>query len=143
MHECVIDIFGDDGARAGRTLLSLIAKRGLRGAFHCGVDIGFVVDDDGVLAAHFQNGALNPNLAGCGFGGEFADAQADFLRAGEADVARLRMLHHHVANDAAGAGDEVHGFLGNAGFKKNIDELCGDGRRVSGRLDDDGVARNE
>src|SRR5580704_7109211 len=50
------------------------------------------------------------------------------------------MLDEDVSDDAARTGDEIYGFLGNAGFKENVDESCGDGRRVGGGLDDDGVA---
>ena len=140
MHEGVVDFFRDDGARAGRALLPLIAKRRLPGTLHGCVDVGFVVHHDGVLAAHFQNGTLDPDLTGRRLGGQLADAQADFLRSGEADVAGLRVLHHHVANDAARTSDEVDGFLGDTGFKKNIDKFCGDGWGIGGRLHDNGVA---
>ena len=32
-------------------------------AFDGGIDIGVGVDDDGVFAAHFEDGALDPDLA--------------------------------------------------------------------------------
>jgi hypothetical protein len=36
----------------------------LRDAFDGCIDVGIGVDDDGVFAAHFEDGALDPELAG-------------------------------------------------------------------------------
>ena len=63
-EELVVDALVDDGARAGRALLALEAEGGLGDAFDGGVDVGIGVDDDRVFAAHLEDGALDPDLAG-------------------------------------------------------------------------------
>ena len=63
-EELVVDALVDDGARAGGALLSLESECGLRHAFDGGVDVGIGVDDDGVFAAHLEDRALDPDLAG-------------------------------------------------------------------------------
>ena len=128
LHKRVVDFFGDDRARARRTLLPLIPERRLHRAFYRRVDIGFFVHDDPVLAAHFQHRALDPHLPRNGLAREFADPQPYFLRARESDVPRLRMLYQHIANHAARPGNKVHRFLRNARLKKNIGKFCRDGR---------------
>ena len=59
--------------------MPLIAKRGLGGAFDRGLDIGFFVHDDGILAAHFEHGTLDPDLAGHRLARQLTNMQADFL----------------------------------------------------------------
>src|SRR5262249_57251248 len=97
LYKCVVNPFRNDCARAGGTLLPLIAERRLRNAFDRGIDIGFIVDDRGVLAAHFEHGALDPDLAWTFLPCRLADDEADFLRARKCDEARLRIFHHRVA----------------------------------------------
>ena len=63
-EELVVDALVDDGARAGRALLSLKSECGLGYAFDGGIDVGVGVDDDGVFAAHLEDGALDPDLTG-------------------------------------------------------------------------------
>src|SRR4029077_925064 len=89
-EEFVVDALVDDGARAGRALLALEAKSRLGYAFDGGIDIGVGVDDDGVFAAHFQNGALDPELAWLLICRGLVDVQSNLARAGEGDVANLR-----------------------------------------------------
>ena len=64
VKELVVDALVHDGARTRRALLALETERRLRDAFDGGVEIGIGVDDDGILAAHFEDGALDPDLAG-------------------------------------------------------------------------------
>ena len=45
-------------------------------AFDGGVDIGVGIDDDRVFAAHFKDGALDPDLAGGLGGGDLVDVQS-------------------------------------------------------------------
>src|SRR6202007_1579918 len=61
-HEIVIDFLRDDRPRARRAFLSLIAECRLHHAFDRGLDVGLFIDNDGILAAHFQYGALDPDL---------------------------------------------------------------------------------
>ena len=71
LEELVVDALVDDGARARGTFLSLEPECSLRYAFDRGVDVGIGVDDDGVFAAHFEDRALDPDLAGSLRGGDF------------------------------------------------------------------------
>ena len=142
-EKLVVDALVDDGAGAGRALLALEAECGLRDAFDGGVDVGIGVDDDGVFAAHFEDGALDPDLAGSLRGGDFVDVQSDFAGAGEGDVASLGMRDDGVAEAGAGAGAEVDHAFGHADFFEQFDELGGDGGRIARRLQDDRVAADD
>ena len=51
----------------------------------------------GVFAAHFENGALDPELAGSLRRRDFVDVQSDFARSSERDIARLRMRDYRIA----------------------------------------------
>src|SRR5208282_2235013 len=112
----VVNPLIDDGARAGRALLALEAERGLGDALNGGVDIGVRVDDDGVLATHFQNRALDPDLAGSLRGRGFIDVQSYFARPSEGDVASLGMRHDGVAKAGARPGQEVNTASGRPPF---------------------------
>jgi len=68
--------------RAGRTLLSLIAKSRRSDTLDGGVEIAIVIDDNGVFAAHFGDDALDPDLAFPGTRGQFVDTQANIARSG-------------------------------------------------------------
>ena len=105
--------------------------------------IGVGVDDDRVFAAHFEDGALDPDLAWLLRRGALVDVQTDFARSGERDVARLRMRNDGVAETCAAAGAEVHHALGQAGFFEQLEELRGDRRRIARRLQDNGVAADD
>ena len=87
------------------------------------------VDDDGVLAAEFEDGALDEVLAGLGFGGALVDFEADLLGAGEGDEADLRVLDDGAAELRA-ALDEVDDAGGQAGFFEQREEAA---RRWWGR----------
>src|SRR6202035_4733553 len=89
LQELVVDAFVDDGARAGRTLLALEAESRLSYAFDGGVNIGVGIDDDGVFAAHFEDGALDPELAGLLIRRSLVDVQSNFARSRESDVANF------------------------------------------------------
>src|SRR5271168_1795283 len=130
----IVDFFGDDGAGAGRTFLALIAEGRLRDAFDGGIDVGFFIDDGGVLAAQFENGALDPQLAGSFLAGVFADEQADFLGASKSDVAGLGMFYKRVAGGFSGAGEKIESVFGNAGFIEKFHDFRGDQRRFFGRF---------
>ena len=143
LEELVVDALVDDGARAGRALLALEAESGRGYAFDGGVDIGVGIDDDGVFAAHFEDGALDPELARLLLRGALVDVQSDFARAGESDVANLRMRHQRIAEARAAAGAEVHDAFGHAAFFEQFDELRRNRRRIARRLQDDGVAADD
>ena len=101
LQKLVVDALVDNGARAGRTFLALKTERGLRNAFYGRVDVGVGIDDDGVFAAHFEDGALDPHLARLLMRRSLIDVQSDLARAGECDVANLRMRHQRVAEACA------------------------------------------
>ena len=143
LQERVVNFLGDDRARACGTLLALIAKRRLNRSFHGRINIRFLVHDNGILAAHFQHRALDPDLTWRGLRCQFANAKSNFFRACKSDVARLRMRHQSVANGAARSGDEVHCFLRNPRLKKNVNEFRRDGRGIARRLQNYSVAGNE
>src|SRR4029077_2582135 len=65
------------------------------------------------------------------------------FRAGEGDVARLRMLHEDVADRGSGTGQEAESVLRNAGFVSDLDEFCSNSRRITRGLQDDGVSCDE
>jgi len=67
LDEVVVNLFRHDRAGARGALLPLITKGGLHYAFHGGFDVGFFIHDDGIFAAHLEDGALDPLLARHGF----------------------------------------------------------------------------
>src|SRR5208337_2517778 len=115
-EELVVDALVDDGARAGRALLALEAESRRGYSFDGGVDIGVGLDDDGIFAAHFEDGALDPELARLLLRGVPVDVQSDLARAGESDVANFRMRHQRVAEGHASSGAEVHDAFGHTAF---------------------------
>src|SRR5690606_28822970 len=107
LDDLVVDILVDDGARAGRALLTLEAEGGDDDALDGRVDVGLVVDDDGVLAAHLGGDALEVLLAGLELRGALVDADADGLGAGEGHETGLRVVDERVADLLTAAGQEV------------------------------------
>src|SRR5262249_14054439 len=63
-HERVVDTLQDHGPRAGAALLPLVAERAVGDAEHRLVQVGVLVDDDRVLAAHLGEHALDVRLPG-------------------------------------------------------------------------------
>src|SRR3984957_10303097 len=143
LQEFVVDALVHDGARAGRALLTLEAKCGLRHAFARRVNVRVGIDNDRVFAAHLENRALDPDLSRSLRRCDFVDVQADFARASEGDEARLGMRHDGVSKAGSGARTEIHHALGHARFFEQLDELRGDGGRIARRLEDDGVATHD
>ena len=122
LDEDVVEGRFNDGAGAGRALLSAESEGRSDDALDRGVEIGISADQDGVFAAHFENGALDPDLAGLGLCGALVNLEADGLGAGESDEARFGMLHNGVAESRAGAGAEVDHAVGHAGLFKHFDK---------------------
>src|SRR6185437_5046833 len=106
------------------------------------IDVGVGGDDDGVLAAHLEDGALDEALAGLGAGGALVDLEANLLGAGEGDEVDLRAVDEEAAWVGA-ALEEVYDAVGQPGLVEQSDEAGGDGGRVGGRLEHDGVAGDD
>ena len=134
LQELVVDTLVDNGARAGRALLAAEAKGSAGHAFNRRIQIGVGIDDDGVLAAHLEDGALDPELAGLLHGRALVDMQTDFLRARERNVASLGMLDDSVAEAVAMTGTEISHTVRQPGFFQNLEELRRNGRRIARRL---------
>src|SRR5579871_1432118 len=101
LEEFVVDALVNNRARTGRALLSLESESGSGNAFHGGIDVRVGVDDDGVLAAHLEDGALDPDLPGALFRGGFVDVQSDLAGSSEGDVASLGMGDDGVTEGGA------------------------------------------
>jgi hypothetical protein len=143
LEELVVDALVDDGARAGRALLSLEAESRGSYAFDGGIDIGVGIDDDRIFAAHFEHGALDPELAWLLLRRGLVDVQSNLARAGESDVANLRMRHQRIAKASAAARAEVHNAFGHAAFFEQFHELRRNRRRIARRLQHDRVAADD
>ncbi len=104
LDELVVDACIDNGARACRTLLPLIAVSRLHHARRRAFEIGFAVDDDRVFAAHFRDYALDPDLPFARLCSQLIDAQTNVARSGEGDETRLGMLDQKVADHGSAAG---------------------------------------
>jgi len=63
LEEGVVDGVFDDGAGASGTFLTVESEGRCHNAFDGGVHVGIRADDDGVLAAQFEDRALDPFLA--------------------------------------------------------------------------------
>ena len=92
------------GSRTGRALLATEAESRAGHALHRRVKIGVSIDDDRVLAADLQDGALDPDIAGLLRGCALIDVQSNFLRTGKGNVAGLGMLNDRVAKAVAVTG---------------------------------------
>ena len=114
-------------------------RRG-RHAFDGRIQIGIRGDDDRILAAHLENRALDPELAGPMLRRAHVDIESHVARAGEGDETRLGVLDQSVSERRAGAGTEVDHSGRQAGFFQSLEKLGRDGRRIAGRLEDHGVA---
>ena len=129
--EFVIDAFIDDGARTSRTFLSRKAEGRQSDTFDGGIEVSIGINDDGIFAAHFQNGTFDPDLAGRHFGGTAIDVQPDLARAGECNVAGLGMRDHGISEARPRTGTEIYDAFRHAGFLQGFDKLGGDGGRVT------------
>ena len=107
------------------------------------VEIGVGIDDDGILAAHLANDALQFALAGTRFARAFPNAQADFARTGEGDHVDIFVIDEMRADDRALAGEQIHNARRNSGFLEHLHQLGGEDGRLLGRFHDDGVAGDE
>ncbi len=142
-HQLIVDRRGDNQSAQGAALLALEAEGCCHGLVRCEVQVCRLVHDHRVLAAHLQDGPLQPDLARLGLGCQLVDVQADLFRTGEGDHAGLGMAHQGVANLAAATGAEVNRLGRKTGFKQHFQELGRDHRRRAGGLEHHRVARDQ
>src|ERR1019366_6446089 len=142
-QELVVDFGIHDRARTSRALLALIAER--RSDYSVGrlIEITLAIDDDRVLAAHFGDDTLDPELAGLMPGGQFVDAQTHVARSGERDETGLGMLDQDVADRRAASGDERKAARGEAGSEEHFGEFGGNGRGLARGFYDHHVAGHQ
>ena len=124
--------------RAGRALLPVEAEGAGDDAIESGVDIGVGFNDDRVLAAHLEDGALDEDLAGLRLCGALVNLEADGLRAGERDEAGVRMRNDSSPKVRALAGAQVDDTIRQAGTSSsssiNLAAIVGastDGLRIT------------
>src|SRR5262249_21272005 len=107
------------------------------------IEVGVVIDDDGVFATHFGDDALDVCLTGCDQSGFALKEQADGARAGECDDCDIGVIDEGGADLFADAVDEVDDASGEACFFENFhEERADDGGLLCG-FHDDGVAGDE
>src|SRR3990172_783653 len=91
----------DNEAAAGAALLAGVAEGGSHGAGDRLIEVGVVVDDDGVLAAHLGDDAFDVRLPRRRAGRGLYDAEADGVAAGKGDDIDAWVLHERLADLAA------------------------------------------
>ena len=124
-------------ARAGRADLSGIEEDAGGGRLAGGLDVGIVEDHVGGLAAEFERDPFEVA------GGAAQDAAADAGRAGERHLVDIGMIDQRVADDAAGAGDDVEHARRQAGFQRQFADPQRRQRGQFGRLHHDGAAAGQ
>ena len=135
----VVDGRFHNDARGGGAFLSLQAKGRADDAGRGVVQIGVARDDGGVLAAKFQHHRADVVAVG-----EVAvEFHAHVEGAGEGGAVEFGAVHQRLSERGAGAGDEVHHAVGEAGVAQAFGVEADDPGGVGGGLDDDGVARDQ
>ena len=132
-----------DHAAARRTLLAAVAKGRLPDGQHGLVEIGRIIDDDRVLAAHLAHDLLDEGLAGLRIAGDFQDPQADLLRTREGDQGHAGIADEHIAHFAARGGKILQDLAGHAGLPEDFAKQPGNAAGLRRRLDDGRVARDQ
>ena len=126
----------DDPARSGAALTGG-AERRPDDPVDGQVEVGVVEDDDRVLAAELEVDPLEVLRA------VLHDGHARVARAGERDHGHIGMAYQPIADGAPTAVHDVDDALGDTGLVQQLDEALPERGRVSRRLEDDGVPRDE
>ena len=133
--ELLAHVAVDEQALAGRAALAGAEEARGDGRLGGEVEIGVLEDDHRAVAAELEHRGLA--------GGRLGDPAAGLGRADEADAVRARVARDLVADDGAGAGDEVE----DAGRQVGLGDALGEGdagdRGRRGRRPHDGVAAGE
>ena len=128
VQDLVVDVGVHDGAARGAALLARVAVGALHDVGRRRVEVGRVVDDHRVLAAHLGDDPLDPALVLYLPGRELVDPEPRRHRAGEGDEARPRVLNQVVTDLGAVAGQVVEDALGEAGFLEDLRDDGADDR---------------
>jgi hypothetical protein len=123
--------------------LTLVAKGGCNNALGGGIQISRLVHDHRILAAHLQDGALDPHLPRLRPGRPLVNAQSYLLGAGESDEAGLGMIDQGIAHPAARTRQEIAHPIGQTGLAQNFDVFPGDLGRDAGRFQHHRVAHDD
>ena len=100
-------------------------------------------DDDRVFAAHLEDGALDPDLAGLVLGGALVDFEADGLEPVKAMKRVFGCSTMALPKLAPEPGQKLTTPAGMPASSSTSTNLRGDGGRVAGGLQDDGVAGDD
>ncbi len=134
LHEAIERGPFDEDARPRAAVLARVAEhsKGRRrgGLFEIGVGENHVHG----LAAQLQRHALD------GLRGKRADSLADLGRARERNLGDVGVLDEPLANDAAGAHQDVQDPFGQARLERDTPQFDRGQRRQPGRLEDDRVS---
>ena len=144
VDECVVRASDDDDPTARGALLSGITERGRENARDGFVVIRVVIDDDGVLAAHFGDHALDSDYSGGRFCRPRRDELPDGARASERDGRDVSACSTRRAPTVSPApGKKVDRVFWNACLTKDPKHLVGTRRRLLGGLQDHRVSRDQ
>src|SRR5437867_496587 len=82
LDERLVHLLAHDGPGTRGALLALKPERRSNDTIRRCIEVGLVVDDDGILAAELENGALDPDLTGLYLRGSRVQPHADVHRSG-------------------------------------------------------------
>ena len=107
------------------------------------IEVGVVIDDYRVLAAHLRDHPFDVVLPRLGVGRLAVDQKTDVARAGECDHVNVRMVDERLAGLLAKPRQIVKRTRGHAGFVEHAREMPAHDRRLLGRLEDDRIAGDQ
>ncbi len=143
LDERLVGAPDDDDAAARGALLPRISEGGTEDAGDRLVEIGVVVHDDRVLAAHLRHHALDSRDPRGRFRCLPRDEAAHLARTGEGDGRNVGVRDETCADDLALAGQKMDGALRHARIAEDAEHVIPARGRLLGRLQDDGVAQDE
>ena len=127
----LVDRVEHDRPAARRTLLTAIAERRLPHGLHGLVQIGRIVDHDGILAAHLADDLLHERLPLGRSSGRFEYLQAHLFRSGKGDERDLAPREAN-ADQRTGSGQELKCVARHPRARKDLANRLADSRRLLG-----------
>src|SRR5439155_17434460 len=100
-------------------------------------------NDNEVLAAYFGYDALDPDLAGPRTSGFFGNVKADLLGSCKCNEPGPGMLYQGIAGRSASPGEKIDDAMRESCLTQDLQEKCGNSRRVRGRFYDHGIAGDD